>query len=90
LPLYLPLWNSDIRNIQINDDFHSHRCFSHLLDDVEALLVVHPAKDDVFPVQPGSLHCRDEELGSVRVLKEKEIMDTQTISFLTSGHSKRR
>jgi|LakMenEpi03Aug12_release.lakeMendotaPanAssembly.Ray.scaffolds.fasta_scaffold2447929_1 hypothetical protein len=45
--------------------------YLHLLDDVETLLVVNPAKDDVFPVQPGSLHCRDKELGSVRVLQEK-------------------
>jgi hypothetical protein len=64
--------------------------FLHLLDYVEALLVVNPSKDDVFPVQPGSLHGGDEELGSVRVLKEKEIMDTQTISFLNNEHSKRR
>merc|ERR1719412_2410230 len=37
------------------------------LDDVEALLIVHPAKDDMLVVQPLGLDSGDEELGSVGV-----------------------
>ena len=37
------------------------------LDNVEALLIVHPAKDDMLVVQPLGLDCGDEELCSVGV-----------------------
>merc|ERR1719291_953065 len=37
------------------------------LDDVEALLIVHPAKDDMLVVQPLCLDGGDEELRSVGV-----------------------
>ena len=40
---------------------------SHPLHNVKAGLVVHPAEDDMFAVQPVSLDCRYEELGPVGV-----------------------
>jgi hypothetical protein len=44
-----------------------------LFDNIEALLIVHPTKDDMLPVQPGRLHRCDEELRSVGVLQQEAL-----------------
>ena len=41
--------------------------YTHRFDHIEALLIVHPAKDHMFVVQPVSLDSCDEELGPVGV-----------------------
>ena len=43
-------------------------CYVYLFDNIKALLVIHPTKDDMLAVQPGGLHCGDEELRSIGVL----------------------